>query len=225
MLNTAGEIAKQAVYLVGDPNGDYTSESFVTTAIQLAQDDLMNYLYSNPNLSRGKMALVLPAVAAGTQSLSDYFTGKKEPSLALLKDIVSVREKPAGSNDAQYTQLAERNEIPVVQPLPYNNVYVWVGDNILLPGASQALDIRIWGTFEPQTITGYESPVLPNCKVPLVWGTAAMLAEGHSNDEKLERLNKKYEDTRFDLFNNIMLEMQFELSRQRAYGELSGTLD
>lgn len=225
MADTAGDIFAQARWWAGDPNGDYTTAAYLTPPLNTVQDDLIAEILQNPNISRLRFAVVLPNVPAGTTSLRPWFDGTNEPSLALLKEITSLREKPTGAPDAQYQDMSKLNDLPVRTPVGYNSNYVFTGDDIQLPGATQALDIRVWGVFDPAKIIDGNTPVIPNCRVALVLGLAAAAAEGHGNDKKAERLNQKYEDQKFNLLNNIMLEMQFEETRQRAYGELSGTLE
>src|SRR6266700_3195643 len=225
MADTAGYVAKLAAWLAGDPNMDYAKEAFWVPGLQIVQDEIISELYQNPNIARLKFAVVLPNVAAGTTDLKPWFTGDNEPSLALLKSIVSLREKPTGANDAKYQDLTIADDLPVRTQVSYNSEYVWTGDTILLPGATQALDIRVWGVFDVVKIVGGDSPIIPNCRDALTKGLAVALSEAHGNDTKIERLSKKFADAKFNLLNNIMLEMQIEESRQRPYGELSGTLE
>ncbi|MDP9160470.1 MAG: hypothetical protein M3O09_09615 [Acidobacteriota bacterium] len=223
-MDQAKDIAKVAAALAGDPNGDYCKFEFYQPLLQIVQDDLMNDIYANQDIARNKQAVVLANVPAGTQNFSAWFNGTNTPSISGLKQVISIREKKAGAAESSYLDMFPADDLPVSYAATgFNAKYVWTGDNILVTGANQALDMRIWGEWEPQVIVSEQSPVLPNSRICLTWGLAAAISEAHGNDQKATRFKTEYEATKSQLFRNFMLEMQKENVRQRAYGQGGGT--
>lgn len=219
MADQAGDIAKVASALAGDPNGDYTTEEFYVPLLQFVQDRVVNQIFANPNITRLKLAIVIPNVPAGTTDLSKYFDPKAAPSLALLEEIVSIREKPAGADDSQYQLMTGSNDLPIRVQTGFNGSYVWEGDNILLPGALQATDIRIFGMFDVQPIKDGESPTIPKARAILEACLASMICGAHDNEKKEAKWEGVYQQELAQFQTNIFLEMQLEDCRQRPYGD------
>lgn len=201
--------------LVDDLEQDYATDAYLQGKANLAQKELVLRLSQHASITRYKTAVVLANVAAGTTSLKEKFAAGKP--LELLSEIISLREKPAGSDDANYQEMGEREVPPSsLAPNDYNMFYTFTGDDILLPGASQALDMRFYGAFDPKPITSPDSAILPGSDVVMIYLTAAITARSHGNKELAKDLHGKYEELLDALMNNIIMESQMQPSRPRG---------
>src|SRR5579872_7109445 len=139
----------------------------------MSQESLQNFLFNNPNIGRLKSVVVLQNVPAGTTSLASIGLFDSGGQLELLTDILTMREKKAGDNDINYLAMEEKEDVPVLAQYQWNSMYVFTGNDILLPGATQNLDIRIFGSFSVPPITSGDSPIMPKSEIVLKYATAA----------------------------------------------------
>lgn len=205
-MATAGDIFNAVRILVDDWEGDYATDEAQAPLLQLVQEALVQVIHANPNVGKYKSVVVLPAVPASTTSLAAYFaTGQP---LVGLDEIVSMKEKVSGTPDYQYQNMEKRNDPPTLQPWDYNQFFSFNGSNITLPGATQALDLRIFGEFTPQPITSKDSPVLPGAQAYLKLATAAFVARAHGNKELSADYMGQANGQRAAILNAIVMEMQ-----------------
>lgn len=212
----ASQIFSGVRALVDDPEMDYATDDALAPLLQIAIESLVNACLNNPNIGRMKAIVEVANVPAGTKSLKDYFAAGK--ALELLETIVSMKEKATGADQATYLRMDPVIDLPVVAQLNFNGVYVETGDDILLPGASQALDFRIFGTFDPAVIKNGDSPVIPGTSLILKLNTAALISRPHGNTDLATDYAQQAELERRRWMNHLIMEMQNEPTRQRAFG-------
>lgn len=213
----AGDIFNAVRALVDDPDGDYATDEIQVPLLQLALDELKDALYGNPNVGKYKAVVIIPNVTAGTTSLKAYM-GSGQP-LELLEDIISMSERKAGDPDWAYTPMERRTD-PIIATQSGSNIYYsFTGDDIILPGSTNAEDFRIFGTFAPQTIANKDSALPPKAEAHLKYATAALVARSHSNKELATDYIAKADHALMALFTNIILEQQLIPTRSIAFGE------
>ncbi len=221
----AGYIFSQARTELDDPEGDFATDDYLTPFLQSAQDDLTVDVLNHANLGRMKFEVTLPAVAAGLQSLAQYF-GDNQP-LATLQEIVVMMEKPPSWSEAAYQQMRPLNTpaFSYNNTQPFNRVYTYTGQDVLLPGANQSLDILVYGSFKPQLIMSAETP--------LVLGTEAVLREGvlekvcrtrgaRATASDHQKINYALQGS---LFNNWMMQQQQISVRARRFRQRGRSWD
>ena len=184
-MTTAGQVFIQVRTLVDDDDQDFTTPDYLAPKVQMAQDKLVLNVLANPNMGALKVEVVLPSVPQGTKSLKNYFD-PADPSggpLALLTDIISLRERPASGsqNEQDWVAMDMVPDLPATQPTSFNRVFVWNLDDIRLLGCDQATDIRVFGKFTPKFITDEKSLVVPNTGVILAYDAASIIAYARGN--------------------------------------------
>lgn len=215
MIAKAGDVFAMVRDLIDDPEMDYASDTWLAGKANLAQKELILRLTMHASITRYKTLVVLPGVTAGTTSLKDQFAPGKP--LELLSEIISLMEKPAGTNDANYQQMSEPEVPEVLSPATdFNIYYTFTGSDVLLPGANQALDMRFFGAFDPKPIKDADSPILPGADVIMAYLTGAIGARSHGNKELGTDLHTKYEQLLDALMNNIIMESQMQPSSSRG---------
>lgn len=177
---TAKYVFNQVRALLDDQEATFADDDYLRPFLQMALDDLVAECLRDPNLGEIKAVVVLPSVAAGTQSLGQELL--PGGALALLSDPIEVREKRAGDQDINYSTLT-----PLLTPLAatatrsLNGYYTFTGSDLILPGANQDLDVWIWGSFKPAPITNSDTPLINDIEAILKYGCARLVARSRGN--------------------------------------------
>lgn len=204
----ASYVFSQVRALLDDQEADFATDDYLVPFLQSAQDDFTVEVLNHANLGRMKFPVTLPAVAAGSQSLASYF-GDGQP-LQLLEQVIAMREKPTAYSEALYSWMQEvlvpTYAYGTTQPL--NRVYTFTGQDILLPGANQALDINVYGSFKPQAIQNGESPLVLGTETILKYGCAAAVCLSRGAGATAKRYSELKYSTQNALFNNWIMQQQ-----------------
>jgi hypothetical protein len=218
----AGDLVPLVRDNVEDPFGDFTPDDYVYRRLQMAQNALRTAVLENPNIGALLSTVELPNIPAGTRSLSSYFaTGQP---LAGLLELHYMRERAAGGprTEADYVRMEERNELPAQVAGSFNEVFVVVPDDVLLLGATQTLDIKIFGKFLPGAIVGENSYVHPGTDTYLAFKAAALIAGIRMGMQSgIYQLNEMEAQKALDgYFRHIIMEKQKVPVRMKGFSRL-----
>jgi hypothetical protein len=125
-----------------DPTGNgLFSTARLMPYLNIAYSSMRDEGISQREITAAEAVLVLANVAAGTTDLGQYV--KPGGTLQNLANPIAIMEKPAGTDDDNYQEVARVTElIPRIQE-SYNLTYEWRGGNIFFIGATQNLDLQI----------------------------------------------------------------------------------
>jgi hypothetical protein len=117
-----------------------------------------------------------------------YFDGTTlQPSPTLPSDLLKPVELWERQHGATSAWIPMRQVSDSISSRPQNlrfGVWDWETDQLTLPGATQANDIRIKGLLAAPALTGPSSPVLiPRCKIALANLLAEMAAKSRGGTE------------------------------------------
>lgn len=202
--------------LVDDPESEYATDERQAPLLQMAQEQLVMKMFNNPNIGRAKSWAILANVPAGTATLSAYFAAGRE--LELLESIDSMRERPTGTDDSSWQPMRPVNDLPIGLQTDYNGVYLPKGDDIRLPGATQALDMRIFGVFEPAVVRNKDSVLIPNTGLILKFATAALVARPHGNKDLAKDYSDQAREYTNAFMNTLIMELQDQNVRMKSFG-------
>lgn len=185
----AGYVFEQVRALIDDQAQDFADDAYLRTFLQMAQDDFVQDCLRDTNIGEVKAAVVIPNIAAGTTSLAQELL--PDGKLGLLSSPIELREKKAGDPDINYINMIPRY-VPIQQSTQnsYNLIYTYTGNDIMLPGANQAVDIWVWGAFSPAKIQNADSPLVHDTESILRYATAKLVAKSRSNAEKAADFEK-----------------------------------
>ena len=181
-MEQAGDVFSAVAAFLDDPEQDVMTDDYLRPFLNIACQRLFEQVYANPNINGARGIVVLPNVDAGTTNLAPFMEPGKP--LSLLSGIFSMREKPTGTTDDQYRPMRMSYDMPIGPPLTasvgnlsnFNCIYIPIMGDILLPGASQALDFRIYGEFRPQQIKDKDSLLIPGTSTALQHWTTELVA-------------------------------------------------
>jgi len=225
-MSTAGDVFDLVAAMMDDPEQDVNTPDYLQPFLQQAQYRLYQNVYANPNIQGAKQAIVLVNVPVGTTSLSSYVTGSGD--LAMMSNIFDMREKPTGTGDENYRAMLPSQDIAI--PLSdnqqlFNGVYVIAKDDILLPGASQALDIRVFGEVRPIPIIDETTPILQFSETILAHWVCELVGMTRGATSAFISYHKNEKEQAIaELFNSLIMDIQSIPTQQRPFNT-SGSFD
>lgn len=226
-MATANDVFSQVAAFMDDPERDICTDSYLTPFLNLCNRRLYENVYANPNIQGAKMKVILTNIPAGTTSLASYLTDGN--TLELLTNIFSMREKPTGTDDSNYRPMQVLQDIPI--PLTsntqlFNGIYVQAENDIMLPGASQALDIRIFGEFKPVVIVDGQTPILPSTDVILTHWVCEVVGMSRGATAAFISYHKQEKEQSIaELFNALIMDIQVISVQQRPFNNQSSSFD
>lgn len=226
-MATAGDVFATVASFMDDPERDVFTDSYLIPFLNQCNKRLYENVYANPNIQGAKLKVILNNVPQGTTSLASYLT--EGNVLALLTNIYSLREKPAGTSDSNYREMQVRQDIPV--PLSdnqqlFNGIFVQAENDIMLPGASQALDFRVFGEFKPSTITDGETPILPSTDVILVHWVCEVVGMSRGSTREFIAYHRGEKDQAIsELFNALIMDIQSISVQQLPFDNQASSFD
>jgi hypothetical protein len=217
MLTKASYIFSQASALLDDPGRTFATDEYLVPFLQLAQDELVNHVLNIPDLGQLTAKVVLANVPLGTSDLTDYFAAGQD--LELLTGVITMKERPtSGSRQEQdWVRMHPVHDMPTVTPSSFNSFYQFTGDTIKMPGADQAMDLRIYGKFQTQTIVNADSPIVPGTAPILVYGTAALVSTSRGNNGMATAYNTAKMANMGSYVTNMIMEMQSVRTRMGSF--------
>lgn len=211
-------VFNQVSSLLDDPEKGFCTDDYLVPFLQSSQDDLVVSVLNHANLGRMKFEVTLGAVAAGAQSLGQYFESGQP--LETLEQILAIWEKPAGAAESQFTRLN-----PVLLPSQFqtgqslNRVYTFTGSNVLIPGANQSLDFKVYGAFKPSTIRDNSTALVPGTESILKYGVCAAVSRARGSRASASDFDELRIYQQSSLFNNWMMQQQKINVRSRRFRE------
>lgn len=217
MLTKASYVFSQVAALLDDPGRTFTTDDYLVPFLQFAQDELVNHVLNIPDLGQLTAKVVLPNVPAGVSDLTDYFATGQD--LELCTGVVTMKERPtSGSRQEQdWVRMHPVHDMPTVTPSSFNSFYQFTGDTIKMPGADQAMDLRIYGKFQPVQIASADSPIVPGTSPILVAGTAAAVAFSRGNSQMGAKYEQKQIASQGSFIANMVMEMQAVRTRMGSF--------
>lgn len=196
---------------------EYPDDASLATYLNDAQSELQMTAFMNPNIDRLKSFVVVPNVAAGTTDLADAF--KVGGPLELLSTIISMRERQAGGQDQDFLPMTPARDLPSIVQSSMNGQYQFDGTTIKLPGANQAEDFRVYGSFEMRPVVNGDSAIVPGSGMILGYWTAGNAANARAGGKKIgDPLIQKAIGYTKMWMNWMIMELQDEPLKMQAFG-------
>lgn len=181
--NKASYAMGQAAALLNDPTQTWATSEYLKTYLQLAQDTFIVSCLNNPEMKGVTAVVEIANVATDLKDLGIYFADGQP--LERLTGVISIKERPTSDQqEISWTWLDPARDLPAYNQGAFNKVYVWNGETILLPGATQANDLRIFGKFRPGAISSENSSIVPGTSAILAYATAGIVAKSRGNRER-----------------------------------------
>lgn len=195
-MYTLLDVKKRARSLIGDPDGDFCTDSYILPLINQAYDDSLNYLLQtcSPFVTQ---LVVCPDVAEGTSTLQPLQAGSgygnppggPGPLYALVNPL-KIEFKQAGFPEASY-RFAERYDIlpnlaPDNAPPTRGLAWEWRSYILYLTPLPFPADLRVRGEFRPSELIKDTDPINlhPLMCAALSYATGALIG--------VERANQNY---------------------------------
>lgn len=176
MIVKVSDLIGDIADLLDDPDQDFTTDKYILPKIRVAQRRLITTMLENPNIGEILGEAVVPNVPIGTRSLNAMGAFSVGAPLQTLNDPITLEEKVAGYGDEQYVLATQVARMPPVIPGQLNQLWGWLGQDIVLLGATGAVDIRVFGVFEPQPITSVDSVLVPGTAAIIQFRVASLIA-------------------------------------------------
>lgn len=170
-MDTAADVVAQAQLLL-DPTGQSLySDKFLLSYANKALTEIRATILSTEVTQIEASAQVL-ALPPGMTNL-DAYTAAGQP-LALMEQPLSIREKPAGTDSFNYTDLRRVDRLPARDADSRLGVFEWTGGRVLLLGATQPmdLDLRVKAAWPPLTQMTTQLPVAGLTPAASWWAAA-----------------------------------------------------
>lgn len=160
-MNTFGDVKAQTRGLLGDPQGQLASDSYLAPLVNVAYS-LEVLALKNATGQNLEGVVLLPDVKAGTTSLFEFQAPGKP--LAGLYTVLELWAKPAGMPPNYFRQAGERRypahvALPTVaQGIPSMVLsYCWLGNKLLITPPAAPVDIEVTGRFNPPPLVNDEN--------------------------------------------------------------------
>lgn len=191
-MNTLADVKAKVQSLLGDPDGDWVTDEYVTPLINQTYGD--QYLRIRNACGQNLEGVVLVAnVAAGTTSLYQY--QRAGQPLCGLYTPDHVWTKPAGTPANYFRRGHGPHQLPPASPPGATPVMLnavvawdWLGNKLLVTPSAAALDFEVRGRFTPPELTADEDELIvdPSMWVATSYGAAALAAVERANPQILE---------------------------------------
>lgn len=180
-MDTLRDVKDKVRTLVGDPDGDWTTDAYLLSFINLVYEGATNKLSEtcSPYITEQRDA---PNLIAGTTDLSEL-QNSKDGTLHGLITPHYIMWKMAGQPDNWYKEAIEKDILPKVVPGAVNSslYWEWRAFVIYLTPMNFPIDIQVRGEFKPPRLTKDEDRILIH---PSMAGTLALLTAGACGAER-----------------------------------------
>lgn len=221
-MDTAAIVFDFARSLLDDPERSWATDEYLRTFLNLAWRGLANEMGAC-RMGLDERVVILPNVSAGTQDLSAWLLPGQP--LASMWQPVTLWERPAGGNDAQWRPMQRVGALdPEMTAQPYLGIWEYREGNVWFPAATQAVDLQV--RFEEIF------PALADATQPLrIVGTghilgysvAALTARSRGNRTMAADYAAEAQRHTGLLMLRLGKEMQNLRVRPRAYNDGSGS--
>lgn len=225
-MNQLSDVKARARALVGDPDGDFCTDAYLTPLINQALDESVNYLEGScsPFIESVIEAVNMPA---GTTNFADV--QKVGNKWAGLMNPLYLEAKQAGMPPTQYMQILRADKLPDVDPAqgvaPYARAYwEWRSWIIFITPLNYAADFRIRGEFRPSPLLKDSDiiPIHPLFAGALAYQTAALIGMERGNQGYVQSYGPRAESTLDDIAAELVRQQQGTSSRLGRMNGRSG---
>lgn len=191
-MNTLGDVRLEVRSLLGDPDGDWVTDGYVTPIINTTYR-LQTLAIKNATGKNLENIVIVQNVEAGTTSL--YPQQAKGQPLEGLYNPLFVSVKVAGAPPNYFWPAKYCGGLPRVAPpgpVPsLNGIDVWwtfIGNKLLITPVNGAIDIEVHGRYNPPALAKPEDilVVSPDMESVTATGSAAVAGVERTNPQMLE---------------------------------------
>ncbi len=191
-MNTLGDVKGKLRALLGDPDGDWLTDGYITPIINMTYGAQFLYIKSGCSQNLEKVALI-PNLPAGTTSLLASQT-QDEPLDGLYAPL-QVWIKPAGAPINYFRMCTGPRQLPHIPPpgaplagLGVSAMWDWMGNQLLITPVAVAIDVEVRGRFNPPALTQDDQILVvdPSMWVATSFGAAAVCGVERSNPAILQ---------------------------------------
>lgn len=191
-MNTLGDVKAKVRAMLGDPDGDWVTDGYITPLINQVYGDQYLNIRNACGQNLEHIALVLN-VPVETTSLYN-FQAEGQPLEGLYTPL-ELWVKPAGMPPNWFRRARGPMELPHVAPPgpPLTNgcaslVWTWLGNQLLMTPVNAALDIEVHGRFNPPALQSDDDVLVvdPAMWVATSYGGAAIAGVERANPAILE---------------------------------------
>jgi hypothetical protein len=217
--------------LIGDPDADFATDSYLLPLINQAQDRALAYLEGtcSPFITQLQVAT---NVLAETSDLTEL-QKPDQPFFGLVNPL-DLEAKPTGAPELRYFMgrrydiLPNSNYAPGGQPMNYWGRFGWEWRSyvIYLTPLSFNFDIRIRGEFRPPALVK-DSDVItlhPQMVVALAFMTAALIGGERINASYVQNYGSEAEKALDDISATLVRQQQGTSSRVGRMGRRGNLL-
>lgn len=155
-VNTLRDVKAKVRAIVGDPNGDWLTDSYLAMLINQVYDLIILDLSEtcSPYITR---VVEIPNLEFGTTDLAQYQNSNNQPLYGLIWPFKNGLDwKPAGQPECYYRCVVQKDKLPnfsLSGPSPINSMYFeWREFVIYLTPLPFNVDLRVRGEFRPQPL-------------------------------------------------------------------------
>lgn len=184
-MNKLRDAKARARALVGDPDAQWTTDSYLQPLMSIAYDDIIGYLrnFASPAIEKVVPILNVPA---GTTSFLEYQAGPSVPLSGLVTPL-RLKWKQAGQPENQYRLVNESSDLPDIVPGNYLNgmsvFWEWRAYVMYVTPLGFPADFQMRGEFlPPLPIKDDDYLTLhPMIATPLGYWTASLIGGESTN--------------------------------------------
>lgn len=184
MVNTFGEVKAEIRALIGDPDGDFATDAYLTPLVNIVQKRAVNYLEGtcSPFIEQ---VIPVPAIAAGTTS----FVAEQKAGglLSGLFNPLVIEFKQAGQPINTFCEAVQTKRLPNIapnaNPTTRGTYWEWRSYVLYLTPLSYTADFQVRGDFRPPALTQDDDIITlhPLFSTALSFGTAALIGIERNN--------------------------------------------
>lgn len=211
MVNTLGDVKAEVRSLVGDPDGDFVTDAYVTPLINIVLKKAVNYL-------EGTCSPFITKVVDLTNIPAGYTTFVKEQKtggpLAGLMNPLRIEYKQAGMPINQFCKAEGIDILPNISPdaNPTTRGMFWELRSFIvyLTPLSYIADMRVRGEFRPAPLLQDDDVIAvhPMLSTALSFGTAALIGAERGNQSYVTNYKPEAESTLDDVAAQLVRQQQ-----------------
>lgn len=216
MVNTLGDVKGEIRSLIGDPDGDFATDAYLTPLINIAQKKAVNFLEGtcSPFIEQ---VIDVPNVAQGTTSLVTYQTAGKQLAGLVKPFIIEFKQSGQPINTFCEAEKVLRlpNIAPNANPTTRGTFFEFRSYVIYLTPLTYIADFRVRGDFRPAPLMNDDDVIVlhPMFAVALSFGTAALIGVERGNQNYVTNYGGEAETALDDIAADLIRSTQATTTR------------
>lgn len=211
MINTFAEVKGEIRSLIGDPDGDFATDAYLTPLVNIVQKKAVNYLEGTcspfitkivdvPNIPAGYTSFIKEQKAGGT--------------LVGLFNPLIIEFKQAGMPINTYCEAIKTNRLPNIAPdaNPTTRGMYWEMRSFVLylTPLTYIADFQVRGEFRPAPLLLDDDiiAVHPMLSTVLAFGTAALIGAERGNQSYVTNYQPQAEQILEDVASELVRQQQ-----------------